>query len=186
MRPACDPPNIHFARSPRLQIPPIRLSPAEMVGKVLKMMMGYGSGARSHHFGLESGGHSDPATIGFPPLCTVGAAELEPPALGRIALFPTAMDVFSSALADVPERDVVQLVAGFWLDGVVDWAAKGSVDDQPKKHAAAMRNIVSFITGGPSLCKKYKLSVDVIVPSRQNSHRTQTAGRNIGRAFQAS
>ena len=95
------------------------------------------------------------------------------------------MDVFSSASADVSEPDVAQLVAGFSLECVIDWAAKGAVDDQPKKHAVAMRNIC-FITGHPSLCKGNKLPVHVIVPSRENSHRTPPAGRNTGRAFQAS
>jgi hypothetical protein len=39
--------------------------------------------------------------MGLPPLCTVGAAEFEPPASGRIALFSIAMefDVFSPALS---------------------------------------------------------------------------------------
>lgn len=123
------------------------------------------NGARSHHFGLESGGHSDPATIGFPPLCTVGAAELEPPALGRIALFPIAMDVFSSARADASEPDVVQLVAGFSLECVIDWAAKGAVDDQPKQHAVAMRTIC-FITAHPSLCEINLLSASSFRPRR--------------------
>jgi len=38
--------------------------------------------------------------MGLPPLCTVGAADFEPPASGRIALFSIAMefDVLSSAL----------------------------------------------------------------------------------------
>ena len=53
--------------------------------------------------------------IGFPPLCTVGAAELEPPASGRIALFSTAIefDVFSSPWPEVAAGEVVQLVSGF-------------------------------------------------------------------------
>ena len=51
-----------------------------------------------NYFALESGGQSLATCIGFPPLCTVGAAELEPPASGTIALFSTAIefDVFSS------------------------------------------------------------------------------------------
>lgn len=102
-------------------------------------------GARSHHFGFDSGGQSGPATIGFPPLCTVGAAELEPPALGKIALFPIAIEVFSSALAGAPER-VVQLVAGFSPAGVIDSAAKDTVDDQLKRHADIRRKIVFVIT----------------------------------------
>jgi len=38
--------------------------------------------------------------MGLPTLCTVGAADFEPPASGRIALFSIAMefDVLSSAL----------------------------------------------------------------------------------------
>jgi hypothetical protein len=43
------------------------------------------------HFGLESGGQSGRASIGLLPLCTVGAAEFEPPASGRTAL-STAME----------------------------------------------------------------------------------------------
>jgi len=56
---------------------------------------------------------------GLPPLCTVGAAELAPPASGRIALFSTAMvfEVFSSPLPEVAVDDVVvQLVSGFAPD----------------------------------------------------------------------
>ena len=120
---------------------------------------------RSYYF-FESGGHPDPATtIGLPPLCTVGAAELAPPALGRIALFPIAIDVFSSALADVPDREVVQLTSGLPLDGAVDWAAKGTADDQPNKAAIAMRSIFFFIPGAPFSVYQRKPSVDVIVPS---------------------
>src|SRR4051794_38406124 len=51
--------------------------------------------------------------MGLSPLCTVGAAEFEPPASGRTALFSIAMefDVFSLALPVVAEDDVVQLVS---------------------------------------------------------------------------
>jgi hypothetical protein len=65
-----------------------------------------------NYFALESGGQSLATCIGFSPLCTVGAAELEPPASGRIALFSTAIefDVFSSPW---PEVAAVQLVSGF-------------------------------------------------------------------------
>src|ERR1700704_6380683 len=67
------------------------------------------------YLGLESGGHSVRTSMGLPPLCTVGAAEFEPPASGRIAPFSIAMefDVFSSALPEVAADDVVQLVLLF-------------------------------------------------------------------------
>jgi hypothetical protein len=65
---------------------------------------------------LVSGGQSGRTSIGFPSLCTVGAAEFAcPPADGRIALFSTLIEV-SAVLAlpeVVPEDDVVlQLVSG--------------------------------------------------------------------------
>jgi hypothetical protein len=62
--------------------------------------------------------------MGFPPLCTVGAAEFAPPASGTIALFSIAIefDVFSSPLPVVAAGDVVQLVSCFSLDGLVVWA----------------------------------------------------------------
>jgi hypothetical protein len=71
------------------------------------------------YFGLVSGGQSERTSIGLPPLCTVGAAELAPPASGKIALFSTAMefDVFLSPLPDVAALEVVQLVSDFSLDG---------------------------------------------------------------------
>jgi hypothetical protein len=74
------------------------------------------------YFGLESGGQSARTIIGLPPLCAVGAAEFAPPASGRIALFPIAREflVFSSPLSAVAACEVVQLVWGFWLGGVVD------------------------------------------------------------------
>jgi hypothetical protein len=76
------------------------------------------------YFGLESGGQSGRASIGLLPLCTVGAAEFERPASGRIALFSTAMefDVLSLPLPDVAADEVVQFVSCFSLDGVVDRA----------------------------------------------------------------
>ena len=37
------------------------------------------------YFGLESGGQSGLTFSGLPPLCTVGAAEFEPPASGSTA-----------------------------------------------------------------------------------------------------
>ena len=53
--------------------------------------------------------------MGLSPLCTVGAAELAPPASGRTALFSTAIefDVFSSPWPEVAAGEVVQLVSGF-------------------------------------------------------------------------
>jgi hypothetical protein len=68
-----------------------------------------------NYFALESGGQSLATCIGLSPLCTVGAAELAPPASGRIALFSTAIefDVFSSPWPEVAAGDVVQLVSGF-------------------------------------------------------------------------
>jgi hypothetical protein len=82
--------------------------------------------------------------MGLPPLCTVGAAEFAPPASGRIALFSIAMefDVFSSALPAVAAGDVVQLVSGFALDGVVDCAAAAPANNDPAKIAAAIRPII--------------------------------------------
>jgi hypothetical protein len=79
--------------------------------------------------------------MGLPPLCTVGAAELAPPASGRIALFSIVMefDVFSAALPVVAAAEVVQLVSGFWLDGVVDCAAAAPATTNPAKIVAAKR-----------------------------------------------
>jgi hypothetical protein len=80
--------------------------------------------------------------MGLPPLCTVGAAEFEPPASGRIALFSIAMEfeVFSLALPVVADGDVVQLVSCFWLDGIVDCAAAGPTTIVAAKTTAAMRH----------------------------------------------
>jgi hypothetical protein len=77
----------------------------------------------------------------LPPLCTVGAAEFEPPASGKIALFSIDMefDVFSLALPEVAADDVVQLVSCFSLDGVVDWAPAAPTTNDPAKIAAATR-----------------------------------------------
>ena len=79
--------------------------------------------------------------MGLPPLCTVGAAEFEPPASGRIALFSNAkeFDVFSPALPVAAADDVVQLVSGFSLDGVVDCAAAAPTTTNPAKIAAVTR-----------------------------------------------
>ncbi|HMH73470.1 MAG TPA: hypothetical protein VK554_14335, partial [Bradyrhizobium sp.] len=82
---------------------------------------------------MESGGHSERTSMGLPPLCTVGAADFEPPASGTIALFSIAMefDVFSPALPVVAAGDVVQFVSGFSLDGVVDCAAAAPTTNNP-------------------------------------------------------
>ena len=94
-----------------------------------------------HPLGLESGGQSLLTTKGLPPLCTVGAAEFAPPASGRIALFSIAIefDVFSSPLPEVAAPVVVQLVSGFWPEGVVDCANAGPTTSVPKRIAAAVR-----------------------------------------------
>src|ERR1700686_4256637 len=85
------------------------------------------------YLGLEAGGHSERTSKGLPPLCTVGAAEFEPPASGRIALFSIAIefDVLSPALPDVAAEEVVQLVSCFSLDGAVDWATAGPTTNDP-------------------------------------------------------
>ena len=96
------------------------------------------------YFGLESGGQSGRASMGLPPLCTVGAADFEPPASGRTALFSTAMefDVLSPALPDVAAVEVVQLVSCFSLDAAVDWATAGPTTNDPAKIAAPTRLII--------------------------------------------
>jgi hypothetical protein len=93
------------------------------------------------YLGLESGGHSVPTSIDLSPLCTVGAAEFEPPASGRIALFSIAkeFDVFSPALPEVAADDVVQLVSCFFGDGAVDWATAAPATTNPAKTATAIR-----------------------------------------------
>ena len=77
--------------------------------------------------------------MGLPPLCTVGAAEFEPPASGKIALFSIAMefDVFSSPLPVVAAGEVVQFVSGLSFDGVADCAAALPAANNPAKTAAA-------------------------------------------------
>jgi hypothetical protein len=82
--------------------------------------------------------------MGLPPLCTVGAADFEPPASGRTALFSTAMefDVLSPPLPDVAAVEVVQLVSCFSLDGAVDWATAGPTTNDPAKIAAPTRLII--------------------------------------------
>jgi hypothetical protein len=83
--------------------------------------------------------------MGLSPLCTVGAADFEPPASGRTALFSTAMelDVLSPALPDVAAVEVVQLVSCFSLDGAVDWAIAGPTINNPAKIAVPTRLIIS-------------------------------------------
>jgi hypothetical protein len=78
--------------------------------------------------------------IGFPPLCTVGAAELEPPASGRIALFSTAIefDVFSSPWPEVAAGEVVQLVSGFCP--VVAGCAMAAPVSEAARTATAIRS----------------------------------------------
>jgi hypothetical protein len=94
-----------------------------------------------NYFGLESGGQSLRTSIGLPPLCTVGAAEFEPPASGKIALFSTAIefDVFSSPLPAVAAGDVVQLVSGLSLDCADGCANRGPAINDPAKTAATRR-----------------------------------------------
>jgi hypothetical protein len=96
------------------------------------------------YLGLESGGQSGAAFIGLLPLCTVGAAELEPPASGSTALFSAAIEfaVFSSPLPDVAAGDVVQAVSGFAPDVPVDWAAAALTLNSPATIAAATRVMV--------------------------------------------
>jgi hypothetical protein len=91
------------------------------------------------YFGLESGGQSGRTAMGLPPLCTVGAAEFEPPASGRTALFSTAIElaVFSSPRPTVAAEEVVQLVSGFPLGGEAVCAAAAPVKNNPAKTAAA-------------------------------------------------
>jgi hypothetical protein len=77
----------------------------------------------------------------LPPLCTVGAAELAPPASGKIALFSTAteFDVFSSPLPDIAAVEVVQLVSDFSLDGAAGSANEALTSNDPAKATATTR-----------------------------------------------
>ena len=81
--------------------------------------------------------------MGFPPLCTVGAAEFAPPASGTIALFSIAIefDVFSSPLPVVAAGDVEQLVSCFSLDGLVVWAFAAATTNDAAIMAVAKRII---------------------------------------------
>jgi len=93
---------------------------------------------------LESGGQSGDTFSGLPPLCTVGAAEFEPPASGNTALFSTAIEfaVFSSPWPVVAAGDVVQAVSGFAPEVPVDWAAAALMLNSPARIAAATPVIV--------------------------------------------
>jgi hypothetical protein len=71
----------------------------------------------------------------------VGAAELDPPASGNIALFSTAMEfaVFSSPLPVVAAGDVVHAVSGLSLGAAVDCAAAVLTLNIPARIVAATR-----------------------------------------------
>jgi hypothetical protein len=98
------------------------------------------------YFALESGGQSLRTSNGLPPLCTVGAAELDPPASGSTALFSTAMElaVFSSPLPEVAAPVVVQLVSALFLspDGAAVWAEAAPAAKDPARIAIATREII--------------------------------------------
>jgi hypothetical protein len=113
---------------------------------------------REIYFGLESGGQSGRTSMGLPPLCTVGAAEFEPPASGRIALFSTAMefDVLSLPLPDVAAGEVVQLVSCFSLDGVVDWATAGPTISDTAKIAAPIGLIILSLSQTKRPCSQIR------------------------------
>jgi len=111
------------------------------------------------YLGLESGGHSERTSKGLPPLCTVGAAEFEPPASGRIALFSIAIefDVSSPAFPEVALDEVVQLVSCFSLDeGATDWPTAAPATTNPTKIATLLllpslsQATVPLITGSTS------------------------------------
>src|SRR5689334_8131046 len=102
-----------------------------------------------HYFGFESGGQSGDTFSGLPPLCTVGAAEFEPPASGSTALFSAAIElaVFSSPLPVVAAGDVVQAVSGLSSDAAADWAAAVLMPNTVAKIAAA--TWIIFVSDGP-------------------------------------
>src|SRR5205823_4780003 len=99
---------------------------------VFGVSVGHSASLGVSYFGLGSGGHSGRTSMGFAPLCTVGAAEFEPPASGRTALFSIAME-FAPVVA---EGEVVQLVSCFWLGGAVDCAAAGPTINDARKTTA--------------------------------------------------
>lgn len=97
-----------------------------------------------YYFGLESGGQSGDTFSGLPPLCTVGAAELDPPASGNTALFSTAIElaVLSSPLPVVAAGDVVQAVSGLASEALEVWAAAALMPNSPATITPATRIIV--------------------------------------------
>ena len=101
-------------------------------------------GSKQHYFGLESGGQFGSTFCGLPPLCTVGAAELDPPASGNTALFSTAIEfaVFSSPLPVVAAGEVVHAVSGLSLEAAVDCAAAMHTLNIAARIAAATRNLL--------------------------------------------
>jgi hypothetical protein len=105
------------------------------------------------YFGLESGGQFGSTFSGLPPLCTVGAAESDPPASGNMALFSMAMEfaVFSSPLPVVAAGDVVQAVSGLSLDAAADCAAAGLTLNIAAKIAAVTR-IMLVSEGSKQFC----------------------------------
>jgi hypothetical protein len=106
---------------------------------------------------LESGGHSERTSSGLPPLCTVGAAEFEPPASGSTALFSIAMEfwVFSSPLPAVAAPVVVvQLVSGLLpAAGAVVCAAAALPNNNPATIAVAVRTTI-VISLKKNRCRK--------------------------------
>jgi hypothetical protein len=133
---------------------------------------------RRNYFGLESGGQSGDTFIGLPPLCTVGAAEFEPPASGSTALFSTAIElaVFSSPLPVVAAGDVVQAVSGLSPDAAVDWAAAVPTLNIAAKIAAA--TWIILVSDGPNSLPGGKRSGATMVPG------TSPAGSPSWRARQ--
>ena len=83
---------------------------------------------RARVYFLVSGGQSGRTGIGFPSLCTVGAAELAcPPAEGRIALFSIAIElaVLPVVWSLPAAADGVQFVSGLLLAGAEVCASAG-------------------------------------------------------------
>ena len=122
------------------------------------------------YFGFESGGQSGDTFSGLPPLCTVGAAELEPPASGSTALFPAAIElaVFSSPLPVVAAGDVVHAVSGLSSDAAVDWAAAVLTLNTVAKIAAA--TWIILVSNGPeTTCPQEKRSGATMVPGTSPS-----------------
>ena len=120
----------------------------EMVGTSLALLCPPYA-LRTYHFGLESGGQSGDTFSGLPPLCTVGAAEFEPPASGSTALFSMAIElaVFSSPLPVVAAGEVVQAVSGLSPDAAVDCADAVPTLNIAAKIAAA--TWIILVSDGP-------------------------------------